>query len=187
MEVQRPADIGDAGEAGKHVGEEAVQLRMVSAEVVHFPPRAQDFRLAMPFACLPIARFPPCARVFCSKASAAFLQRLQFRRGREDVLPAAALEHGDAGEAAEGPADAIAGGQRVILDIAVPRGREVEAHGEKHIRVGAEKDVFAEGKALRQQVFAEVLTEESAFFSGVHGRVSLRAGSAGGQVPLARG
>ena len=44
----------------------------------------------------------------------------------------------------EGPADAIAGGERVILDIAVPRGREVEAHDEERIRVGAEKGVFAE-------------------------------------------
>ena len=37
---QRPAGIGDADEAGGHVGEEAVQLRMVGAEVVQFPPRA---------------------------------------------------------------------------------------------------------------------------------------------------
>ena len=40
--------------------------------------------------------------------------------------------------------------------------------------MGAEKGVFAEGEALRQQVLAEVLTEEGAFFSGVHDRVSLR-------------
>ena len=79
MEVPRPAGIGDASEAGKHVGEEAVQLRMVGAEVVHFPPCAQDFRLAMPFFCLPIARFLPCARVFRGEAGAVFLQRLQLR------------------------------------------------------------------------------------------------------------
>ena len=30
--------------------------------------------------------------------------------------------------------------------------------------MGAEKGVFAEGEALRQQVLAEVLTEEGAFF-----------------------